>query len=458
MSESVSEKGKKKTRVSKKPPRARVKKRGGKSIVSSIAAAVCILIYLSALAYGLVQMYRSIRERQAIAVQEFEAFCNDANSAAGTLGYSSDAYNEALYEALLSSRTIDAVIINDPDGDRLFERSPGAVIEVEDGIPRFKNVLGYPRAPFVRSLNIEGRRNIRIQSVYNSVDYEYLTQTLRIVLVIVLGGLSLGFLTLIIESLVKKNAAPRAGMEADTPAPLDDGDLFDVGADAAGASKPETEAGADDEVSNADVTNDAVPGDEVTDDKVTGDEVTNDDSELDQGDEEGGITAEMPPPPDPDLETRHETDIRTRLNEELHRCAALEQDLSFIIFELKAAPDAGLSRAFISDAAAFFGGAKRVFERGGYSLAIILPNTALEEGMARADAFYRRTKTRLLDTIEEGADLYAGLSSRNSRLVNAERLMLESQAALDKALADPVSRIIAFKSDPSKYREYLNRE
>jgi hypothetical protein len=52
-------------------------------------------------------------------------------------------------------------------------------------------------------------------------------------------------------------------------------------------------------------------------------------------------------------------------------------------------------------------------------------------------------------------DLCMGLSSRSGRPVNAERLMFEAEEALERAMMDPVSHIVAFKSDPEKYRAFM---
>jgi hypothetical protein len=35
---------------------------------------------------------------------------------------------------------------------------------------------------------------------------------------------------------------------------------------------------------------------------------------------------------------------------------------------------------------------------------------------------------------------------------------LEAGKALEKALGDPVSHIVAFKSDPEKYREFIRKQ
>ena len=62
---------------------------------------------------------------------------------------------------------------------------------------------------------------------------------------------------------------------------------------------------------------------------------------------------------------------------------------------------------------------------------------------------------RFQSLIESPADLCIGLSSRSGRLIDADRLIFETNEALEKALTDPSSNIIAFRSNPEKYRAYI---
>ena len=50
----------------------------------------------------------------------------------------------------------------------------------------------------------------------------------------------------------------------------------------------------------------------------------------------------------------------------------------------------------------------------------------------------------------------AGIASRNGRLISAERLFNEAENALRKT--DETKNIVAFRSDPEKYREFLKSQ
>jgi hypothetical protein len=153
-----------------------------------------------------------------------------------------------------------------------------------------------------------------------------------------------------------------------------------------------------------------------------------------------------------------------RLEAELRRCVSGEQDLVFINMEFK---DTGVLDAggidsdqfyvqFASDAVDFFIERDLIFEKGERGISIILPNVDLEQGFTKSQEFYNRILSKHSEVFSSKSDVCIGLSSRSGRLIDTERLMFETSQALKKAIHDPVSCIIAFKSDPEKYREFIN--
>jgi len=151
-----------------------------------------------------------------------------------------------------------------------------------------------------------------------------------------------------------------------------------------------------------------------------------------------------------------------RLNSELHRCASFEQDLVFLVMEFRNIEKIsnGLYRQFADEAVSFFAMRDLIFEKGEKGLSVIIPSVDLEQGIAKSEEFHSKIITELPEffrktNTDPGTELCIGLSSRSGRLIEAERLMLEAARALEKALGDPVSPIMAFKSDPEKYREFI---
>jgi GGDEF domain-containing protein len=151
-----------------------------------------------------------------------------------------------------------------------------------------------------------------------------------------------------------------------------------------------------------------------------------------------------------------------RLAAELHRCSSFEQDLVFLAVELtgqKKVND-GLYSQFTEEAVNFFTMRDLIFGKGDNGIAVIMPNTDLDQGIAKSEQFHSRlvSKLREFPVGRDGAagiELNIGLSSRSGRLIEADRLILEAFSALEKAIEDPVTHIMAFKSDPEKYREFI---
>ncbi|HOX12712.1 MAG TPA: hypothetical protein P5313_03165 [Spirochaetia bacterium] len=147
-----------------------------------------------------------------------------------------------------------------------------------------------------------------------------------------------------------------------------------------------------------------------------------------------------------------------RLGAELSRAASFEQDL--VLMELS---HEGISRGspayrvIIRILLEFFSFRDLAFEQDPAGLAVILPNIDAEHALRMAEEFLKKVTSILR---EEGASsdyrkIFIGLSSRSGRLVDSERVITEARAALTRAREEGDSRIVAFKADPNKYRDYI---
>ena len=80
--------------------------------------------------------------------------------------------------------------------------------------------------------------------------------------------------------------------------------------------------------------------------------------------------------------------------------------------------------------------------------AVIFPDKDLHEGLAICQNFAKSF------SVMSGKNmLYAGLSSRNGRQMDAERLITETKAALFKCTDE--ENIVALETDPDKYRDFI---
>jgi hypothetical protein len=391
------------------------------SIVSSIVASICIVLYIAAVSFGVIRIIADMNDRRSIAEQEFNDLA-DRSSSAVILGFMSDAYQESIRDSLNDSRTLLGVIISGSGDEYVFERYPGSVVALAGGSPRFKTGFGLPGEPFSRPLRIGDQRNGNIRGIYSYIDYVVLTGTLRNSLVIILIVLGAAVLTLILETAFKNRSpeyqARDQGPENSPPEAVPSPGIA-ARQDAPPRKPPAVRTPA---------------------------------PRAEMGDDPKGLFS-------PRGNIGWESYTLDRLESELHRCASFEQDLTFIMMEFKDGKlDDSLYKIFAEEAVNFFTLRDLIFEKGEQGIAVISPNIDLEQSFLKSEEFRERIIKKLPGSSSKTrSGLCVGLSSRSGRLIEAERLMFETSQALLKAMADPVSPIVAFKSDPEKYREFVRK-
>ncbi|MDR2069744.1 MAG: hypothetical protein LBP71_07735 [Spirochaetaceae bacterium] len=389
--------------------------------VSSVIALICIAVYVLALGIAAYNIITGINERQRLAEREFTELVDISSSVSRILGFMNEPFREAIQDALMDSQTLQAVIISGPLGVDTFERERGRIITWVGESPRFKNVFGLSGEPFFMPLRLEGIRNTTISAVSNYIDYDGLIDILKYTLLAILAALAIAFSTLIMEFLQAKTAVPEgASRKHGTGGPVPEED---------GASGGEAVFSGEDFAAEVE----AAP-------KAAG---------------------ELPPEEPRGLYSPHgnigwEDYVKDRLSSELHRCAASEQDLVFAVIEF--APSKKINESVFvklaDEAVNYFIHRDLVFEKGDRGISVIIPNIDVAQGLTKSEIFHEQMLQRLPPTFQK-TDLCIGLSSRAGRLVDEERLILEAEKALEKAMEDPVSSVVAFKSDPEKYRAFI---
>ncbi|MDR1252266.1 MAG: hypothetical protein LBK62_08865 [Treponema sp.] len=396
------------------------------SIISVAIASICIVVYVAALVSAVLRIYVSVEQRRVVAEREFFDIA-DLVSSAGVLGFMDEPFVETVTDSLALSTTLEALIITGPNGEYAFEREQGQTVNWVNNSPRFKSRFDLSSQSLYRPLSIAGLRNVNIQAVASALDYRLLSVILKQTLLMVLAGLVLAFFTLVMESLLGKSAArhpyvPSRDAESRAAEPVRPSETQSAFFE---EPPPPTQAANFTERSAAGQTGES---------KV----------------QPTGLYS-------PRSNIGWEEYIEERLESELHRCASVEQDLAFIVMEIAELGFQGddFYKQFAEDVSNFFTLRDLIFERGERGIAIIYPNCDLEKGFAQAGEFHKRVMSKYPAQFKETPDLRAGISSRAARLVDAERLMFEAGEALERAWADPVSHIVAFKSDPDKYRAFI---
>ncbi|MDR2028069.1 MAG: hypothetical protein LBP93_00880 [Treponema sp.] len=407
--------------------------------ISSIIALFCIVIYIAALGFTAYQVYVSIKERYDIAEQEFFSLA-DAVSLAGRSGFMTESFREAVRNAVMQSETLQGLIISGPYGNEYtFERLPGSVIDQTGGVPWFTSRFGIFPKPFFSPLNIEGTRNVTISAVSDYLDYGALVTILKRTLIMVLAALAIAFLTLLIDTLLVKN--PGAFPVKSAESGEDAGGIFPP----VEAPGPERSGGGEASEENyIDISDLDIPEPDIPDD------IPEPEPPAGSSDTAGpqGLYA-------PHSNIGWEAYTKDRLAAELHRCAAGEQDLVLIIIEITGPGEDELYYQVADAAVKFFTLQDLMFERGSRGISVIIPNMDLDRGFSKAEQFRSRIIGSFPGIFPEKNDLSIGISSRSGRLIDADRLLLEASQALKKAREDPASSIVAFKSDPEKYRAFI---
>ena len=144
--------------------------------------------------------------------------------------------------------------------------------------------------------------------------------------------------------------------------------------------------------------------------------------------------------------------LNERLDNELKRAASFDQDLVLGLIGLSSMQESFNADTFVQLLLERFPFSDLAFEYNAGGFAVIIPNSDLNQGIVEFEG--------LLTEIEKtngttGAVTPVGLSSRNGRLMDAVRLIKEADKALQKASCEQKSTIIAFRTDPSKYREFI---
>jgi hypothetical protein len=383
---------------------------GKAAFIGVIVAAVCIVIYLAALIQASVRLYLSIEQHKITADMEFE-YIADLASSAGVLSFMDDPFIETMNHALAASKSLEALIISGPEGEYAFERKKGHAVAWVNNSPRFINRFYFSGQSLYKPLYIQGLRNVNIQGVAGAFDYAVFSAILKETLFLILIGFVLAFFTMLFQSLLLKSGDKAASADdiddEEIPLPVKEEPVI-VKKQAKKRDSFKSVAAAESEES-----------------------------------EPKGLYS-------PRTNIGWAEYTKDRLDSELHRCASTEKDLVMIEMEFSEETDDAHFKHLAEEAAVFFTSRDLLFENGSRGISIIYPGIDLETGISKSEKFKNRITEKY-----PNSGLYIGLSSRLGRLLNAGRLMLEAMEALQRAKADPDSSIIAFKSDPDKYRAFI---
>ncbi|MDR2494032.1 MAG: hypothetical protein LBD24_02295 [Spirochaetaceae bacterium] len=420
-------------------------------MLAGIVACVCIAVYLGAMVFAGIRVYTGIVERRVLASREFSKLA-DFSVSLGTGGMNDAAFEKSVTDEFSRLKTLQGAIFSSALGNYItLERNRGKVItwnELKE-TPDFKPQFGISKDPLSKPLQI-GNQMVTFRAVYNYIDYEFLITILKRALLVVLATLCLALFTLIFQFLLANPITrPKPGLLIkEFRSKVKD-------RDAAAFFQDES------------------PGDGKSGHKTT---ETPSDFRDERDEAAGAAVPPQPPQPQPPASAGSGTEDNglytsrsyigqeahtvDRLAAELKRCAAFEQDLVFMAVEMRASrnPDDREFRFLADEAVKFFLRRDLIFEKGEKGITVILPGVDLDEGFTKSEKFLGRVESKYLEAFGDAAKLFMGLSSRAERAIEAERLVFEASGALTKAWEDPSSPIVAFRSDPEKYRDFMDAQ
>jgi hypothetical protein len=418
-------------------------------VVSIIIGTICILAYATALGLAGYRFYVAVRDRGIQAESEFFNL-SDLASSFGASGFMNEDFKRQVQKNLDSSGSLEAVIISGPSAEYAFERNRGQDVNYVGDSPRFTRKFGVSSTPFYTPLHIDGLRNVSISAVYRYINSADCIAILRDTLILVLGALALAFLTFVIDTAIAaasekpgKVKVPREPKEKlqkaeKTQAPVQ-----------IAAATEEIPAQAESPVS----------------DRVS-DRVTDLDDFQPSLPDVPPVPQfpDMPPLDFPDFNSGSEpaapalsaaVDNRAfeaNIDTELDNAEAAGTELSVMVMNYSEgeADDIQLLKDWASD---YFNNPAWIFEHGSQGLSVMVPGDDLNAAFKRAENFRNELPQSL-----EADNLHIGISSRSERTRSEgpglnQRLVFEAEQALDHCDLD--SPVVAFRSDPEKYRQVV---
>ncbi|MDR1893656.1 MAG: hypothetical protein LBQ61_03040 [Spirochaetales bacterium] len=142
--------------------------------------------------------------------------------------------------------------------------------------------------------------------------------------------------------------------------------------------------------------------------------------------------------------------LEDKLNQEIKRSAAFDQDLILVIFSFRGWETKAKLRQFQTLIFESFPYRDLVFDYAGGVFALIIPNMDIESVAPVLERFQAKIEKA---APSDNPGFRAGASSRCGRLITAGRLMLESRSAYRKTRAG--GGIILFKISPKKFRRVI---
>jgi hypothetical protein len=386
--------------------------------ISAAVSILCIAVYVFAVSLAAYKMVNAAAEHRIIFQQEFAAL-QDKVRGVDVLGFTGADFENEIRAFVLRSLTLDAAIVT-TGGAAFAVEKPGERVIVPnlgDTGFSFNTKWQFYRPPLSAQIAADSRTTLEINVLAGYFDKERLGDILRETLLIVLLSVMAAFLVLVLDVIVFNKDADYKEKKTKPPQ---------------SSKKPPRPA-----------------SDEEAEEPI----------EIPAEESQPAQTPMAEPAEDP-------AGMYLGLIQKLHKELALTGEKKTDIVLLCAEwtkpsftdTETPLAKQIAEEAAVFFAVDRiSAFKKGETGVFIVLPGVAFKRGLKAAREFHGRIfdNTAFKTTI---TDLYLGLTSRAGREIDPERLILEVEKAVEKAKENAAQPIVAFKADPSKYKNYLKNK
>ncbi len=141
---------------------------------------------------------------------------------------------------------------------------------------------------------------------------------------------------------------------------------------------------------------------------------------------------------------------------ELKRSAATEQDLAIVLIKLnELSLESLVAKRIAQVLIEFIKTREMIFEYEDSGFAVIMYNMNIDQVMIQTELIYKRIQ-EILDEYSIPEPIAFGITTRATRLMDADRMIEEARAALARAVRNPEDPIVAFKVNPEKYRRFIS--
>ena len=164
----------------------------------------------------------------------------------------------------------------------------------------------------------------------------------------------------------------------------------------------------------------------------------------------GAQPERQPPLVSPESGLSYATHLGRRLARELERAAENDLNLSLLVVRITDDRNSPVNARILGTLVLeHFPFEDLVFEYADGTACAVLPGYELDAALRKAERMWTLLRRHDLGSFRARV----GASSRNGRLVEAERMINEAVSALEKT--DSKSNIVGFQPDPDRYRRYI---